>query len=661
MDLTCELLSYLSDKVALKYNTYLFQNIFKAAYYPMEVGNSRRPFRFGVAIEWHTGLPLLVKCYFDLYSGGRLFSYTKLCGVIHMLDFTEHLESLESLGVEASDLMHCRTVGIDLSPAADKNIRIYLPGSRFTLRRIDQLLRRNGQSNNITSLDHLNKTILNRISPDQPLRSVLVSLIFAPGVSGERPLLKLDVYLPAYKPDDEASSHSIVALASFLNLTLSSYGQTRAVFAKGQPSGTTQNLQQYLSLDLLPQGRNKINVYFRPFHLQTPHVSLMFLPRMKPTTFSSIDDYIMITIRTLEIDLDRALSTYHSHPKLGTHRGALGFDAGSDPATGSIDDAAIRYTLILDSLRKAVIAGFRVNWDAESCIKNLALITRNELARHSNDDSRPTVRPTLVCGLVQILLVLAKLEVPGTFDLFNMIISALPGADGYPGVSADAWIIDRMGAGLHARGKTPDTTVARWHQGMDVSVAGNLLYAVHLHDAVRFQAGILRGIEYLSSRQTAGGYWQSSAQEKKYQYTYTCARIISNALPEHHALPGVAQFVLRSRGSGDGWGHRHSNVDETAFGLLTATLLRTTIVFNTNIIVPAIRMLINHQSSAGRDWESDFNPMGKESRHRSGHVSKAGPGDRPENSLDHAMFLQTLCAARAALVELEERGAYLPR
>jgi squalene-hopene/tetraprenyl-beta-curcumene cyclase len=140
------------------------------------------------------------------------------------------------------------------------------------------------------------------------------------------------------------------------------------------------------------------------------------------------------------------------------------------------------------------------------------------------------------------------------------------GADG----SFETWIIP-------ARDRTAeqerqfDAAREKWGTGSDAEVMANLLYALTLYDATRFETECHRGAEYIERCQQPDGSWSCRWYFGPYYGTYACARFIHQLRPRAGSLARAADFIRSSQLSDGSWPQSSSSSGDalsTALGLL---------------------------------------------------------------------------------------------
>jgi hypothetical protein len=634
-----DMLKFLGETSGETYDIGLFEDIFQIAYCVAGSDLRSRPLRFGFAIEWRPKRFQSVKCYFDLYSQGRDCVPKKLSSIFDRLGFSSHLRSLEGLGIAQADTSFCRTIGLDFSPARKYNLRVYLPGSIFTLERLSTLLDRTGASDRLDSLQLFNKIILNNTSPRQSLRSMLVSLVFAAETPNTVPLLKLDAYLPSCKPDDQASCQSIIDLSSRLDFDMPCYGEALEAVANGRLLTDIHNLQQYLSMDLLPHGHNKVNVYVRPFGLATPHLGPKLCPRLKSFFLRDID----AAIRTCVVKLQESHTT--------------AFRQSADGQGNSY----LHLAPVCDALLEAASTGFQVDLaGVEECLAAFAR-AKGEARGARQSLATPDELGLGPGGQAQMLQVLVKSGLKDSSELAGVLISLLSKMERVPDDgNFKTWIGGRCDDGDRVH-NIPEPVQASARHGMDLEAIANLLYALYLCDAARYEALIRRGIDCIVAKQTREGCWTANASSSLFNTTFVCARLVSVVIPEHHALPRVAGFLRQSTGSVDGWGHPCGSPANTAFGLLMVALLRTTMAFNPSIVQQAANIIVNWLFAQGRGRAADFIPVEPSHSNRSDGNRIPDLATSQSNTITAAICLKALCIVRCAWIDIEQSRHVLPQ
>jgi squalene cyclase len=95
------------------------------------------------------------------------------------------------------------------------------------------------------------------------------------------------------------------------------------------------------------------------------------------------------------------------------------------------------------------------------------------------------------------------------------------------------------------------------------------MYALHRYNPTQYALFVKGGVELISRQITTRGSWTSTWYSGEYYGTYICTRLIAAVDPAHPLLPRIAEFLLATQRDDGGWGPDRSNVNDTAFALLT--------------------------------------------------------------------------------------------
>jgi len=140
------------------------------------------------------------------------------------------------------------------------------------------------------------------------------------------------------------------------------------------------------------------------------------------------------------------------------------------------------------------------------------------------------------------------------------------GADG----SFETWIIPARDRTAEQE-RQSDAAREKWGTGPDAEVMANLLYALTLYDATRFETECQRGAEYIERCQRPDGSWSCRWYFGPYYGTYACARFVHQLRPGAGSLVRAADFIRRSQHSDGSWrqpSSRSGDALSTALGLL---------------------------------------------------------------------------------------------
>ena len=133
--------------------------------------------------------------------------------------------------------------------------------------------------------------------------------------------------------------------------------------------------------------------------------------------------------------------------------------------------------------------------------------------------------------------------------------------------SFETWIIPNA-----SRSSDQERQVAwaknAWGIGPDCEVMANLLYALALYDADRFQHTIEKGVDFIEAAQADDGSWISTWYHGPFYGIYVCLRLLTKTRPNSPAIRAGVEFLRRTQHSDGGWG-----LDETSDALSTALAL----------------------------------------------------------------------------------------
>ena len=114
-----------------------------------------------------------------------------------------------------------------------------------------------------------------------------------------------------------------------------------------------------------------------------------------------------------------------------------------------------------------------------------------------------------------------------------------------------------------------------WGIGADCEVMANLLYALVLYDADRFQHTIEKGVDFIEAAQEDDGSWMSTWYHGPFYGIYVCLRLLTKARPNSPAIRAGVAFLRRTQHSDGGWGlEEASDALSTALALLGLATIR---------------------------------------------------------------------------------------
>lgn len=278
------------------YDVGLFADLVHLAYGTRSCSSHPPHLRFGAGLEWCSGQTPSPRCYFDLFAGGRQTWLDRLREVFERLGFGAQWRALARLLDDGESVPVCRIVAMEFSPARERNVRLYLSGSQYTLARIRRLLANCEASDQAWQLDLFNTHVLGKLTDQDLDRTLLLGLVFAEGLP-QKPTIKLDGYLPEHHVDDLASHTAVSRLAAALNIPLPGLAEATRRLVLGSSLSDTQRILQYCSLDL--NTKPKLNLYFRPLDSGSEHLSIWQRPRLKPELVTRLDHACRLAIAAL--------------------------------------------------------------------------------------------------------------------------------------------------------------------------------------------------------------------------------------------------------------------------------------------------------------------------------------------------------------------------
>jgi len=631
------------------YDLELAESIFRCAYYPLPNRSGRlRNFRFGVAIEAVPHSTPAVKCYYDLNTTGPQHSGERQLAIFDLLGFRDQMIAYEHLNRDHGDRLYCRGLGVDFSIGCQRNARLYLAGDRFNLIQLRPLVERLGGPEHRGSLDLFSQFVLSKPNQEASLRSVIIGLVFAGQLPAERPVVKVDAFLPDLKADDQEAYTAISCLASALGIDVTQYADCLAELTEGRRLESLQNHQQYLSIDFLPESDAKLNVYVRPRGLETEHMPPRVRPRLKPAILKAIDD----AIRAATAYLDRERLTGYSE---STHTmifpGSAGFTGESEVHHGIVFQIAVICGALLD----AATAGFHVNWagiqeDIQRIVKLKASDVRGGWKYFP---SLPELPPD-ADDLGQVIQVMVRSEYAHLSEICDDSIALLLDQGHHEDGSLETWIWDRTSDSPEVL-RIAEAIRTKWGDSPDREVMANVLYALHLYDGRRYRAAIHAGMEYILAGQAPEGYWTSSWYWGKLYGTYACTRLINAVQPNHPSCAKVGSFLRATQHHDGGWGDAWSTCGETALGLLTASEIGLTGALGHEAFIKGVGAIVSNQQPDGR-WPRQMfikMPIGRVA----GSMSDLGAAiSHGSDAMTTAHCLRALCASRAGIIDLASQG-----
>lgn len=574
-------------------------------------------FRFGLAVEWAPGRPAAVKAYFDLFAGGRATSTRRLKQVFAQIGLSAHWSPHEALARQC-DLPPCRGIGMDFDPALPRNAKLYYSGRSLTISRLAALLSDLSFAGAGEKLDLFARHILNG-ARTAPLQGTLFCPVYVQGTPPRPAILKLDAFLPHYKPDDRAAQESIIALAEGLGLALPAEMPLRG-------SAETQAHMQYCSLDLDRRGEPKLGVYMRLTD-HAPYLTRRQRPRRKEPALARLDR----AVRAAQGYLASQRAVGYSE---ATHRMRFPHAAGFGGSSEWHEGKTFSMALILDALQQLELAGFAVDRPAIDADVAVLLGLRSPAGAWAYFPLLPELPPD-ADDLAQVLRVLAWARPAETAAAAPAI--AWLAQQQAPDGSFPTWIInpaDHSPAAERMRWAAANL----WGTTPDPEVMANLADVLTVLNPAATNDFRARALAYIVAAQQTDGAWPASWYWGPYYGVFACCRFIGHAWPGHPSLQRAHAFLNRAYSAAAAFG----SPTDTALALETLALLRSSVPSNTAILSAAVNWLLDRQHDDGTWEESPLIRMATgRARGRPGAVLSFA-----SRTLSTAFAMRALAAAR---------------
>jgi hypothetical protein len=626
----------LSPHAGSTFDRALFDDVVSIVYSPQDASLRAAPLRFGIAVEWSAEKPPSVKCYFDLYAGGPLTARRRLMRVFERLCFGKQWQVLACMADIGQTTPICRIIGIDLSRSRERNVRLYLPGSRYTMEDVRRLLAAYGHAEHSWQFEMFNTHLLCGLSDGEAARSMLLGLVFADRLPPDRPVVKLDGYLPDHHPDDMASSQAVINLATALGIRLPSYADALRIVAADVSPSAIQSVQQYCSVDV--QSRPKLNVYFRPLSNECQHMSVARRPRLKPHGLSALDTACRKAIAALE--RERTFTCDASTHSMRLSR-EIWCGCNADVPAGRVFQTAI----IACALSRAARRGFEVNGNGIAAdIEDLARVRCQDVryGRRSFPDMGGL--PFDAHGLAQVMQFLLLARSPRLHELCHDALELLFDQV-YPDGSVKIWIADSADTSIPTP-KQQFITSCRG-KGPDLAVVANLSYALSLRGDDRSNSYARSMASFLVGRQQSNGTWVATWYCGPFYGTFVATRAVCAALPQSHALGRAARYLWESQRADGGWGEKMSDPTSTALALNTAVLLRCLSANGAAAVAHGAEYIVREQPDDGI-WHGDAVAEMDQLPSQFGLAGRTGI-PYCNDVVSTALCLESLCAAREVL------------
>lgn len=265
------LFSFFTNEFNIKYDCTLFNKILEILWVDTNERNNNNTFRAGFAFEFSNNENPTIKSYFDFSPFNYEETLKKLSEVFQKLNFSFQ-PLLNFLNTFESPL-RVVIVGIDFSEKS-KSLKIYLKDNRFT----KHLCRKYFQNlkNKNSNIDEA----FNMLFKDEKVNNYypsIIGLVFNDQIS-DFPIIKLDFFLPSFKKNDSIWLNKISCFLRKLMIKTEQYEKFYKIISLGTDSSKTNFIHQFLSIDLLPNDKYKVNLYFRPIGIGTTHMCPKYVP-----------------------------------------------------------------------------------------------------------------------------------------------------------------------------------------------------------------------------------------------------------------------------------------------------------------------------------------------------------------------------------------------
>jgi squalene-hopene/tetraprenyl-beta-curcumene cyclase len=481
-----------------------------------------------------------------------------------------------------------------------------------------------------------NTHLLSGLSDLEAAPSTLLGLVFAERLPPERPVVKLDGYLPDYHPDDLASSQAVAKLAKALDIPLPSYADALCIVAPDAPLTASQCIQQYCSLDIL--AHPKLNIYFRPLGNECQHMGAAQRPHMKPDILSRLDTACRKAI--VELDQERP-SNYatSTHRMRFVRKMSLSFP--SDLQRRRVFQTVVIGCALLNAARSGFqVDDERIASDIEDLADTYCQDIRCDWCYFPNLAELPADANNLA-QVMQLLLLARSAHVHELCDdalelLFEQVHSD---------ASLDTGIIYPADTSV-AKQKRLQFIGSHQGNGLNPEVVANLTYALSLRGNDRFDTYARRIASILVEQQQSNGTWIATSYCEPFYGTFLGTRAVRAALPQSQVLGRTACYLWESQHADGGWGEKRSDPTSTALALNTAVLLRGFSAGGAAAVAQGAQYLLRQQLANGC-WHGDtFMKMDPPRAQR--RLTACSRLTYPSDTTT-AFCLQSLCAARQVL------------
>ena len=593
-----DVISSLSDLFEVSYPLDTFRELLRHLYSDSSGTRPARVFRLGYAVEFQASSHPGFRWYAEPRTIGSNGDRDRVGAIAKHLDLAHHWEQADREILHIIPQSSLRGIGIDFSPQNTPSLKIYYSTRAVSWHQIEEVSTPSAATHPASALAKFHVHILKERNQFPP-NTILLGVILTTAQDPEVPIIKWDVFLPQLHTSDHLVQERILDLCRDLGVEGEEYLRLWSVVTEGDSPERLVNVHQYASLDLIPEGQAKLNIYLRPPGRHTEHMPNALRPRVlrNPGRAGRIATAIQRGI----INLADARQDDFAEMQ---HRMIFPQEAGFKSAETDHVGAVFQRAILCRTLATARICSDLDRRDIQGDIDFL-------LSQQDPHSGGWKYFPSLLelppdsDDVAQVMLAFIEVGDPRTNGVFAPVLQLIEEiADPVAG-HIPTWLVDASKA--DARSQYYRTCIERWWgDGADPEVVANLGYALYRHDPKRFETWLRHACIWLAAVQNDDGWWESTWYWGRTYGTWMATRMIAAICPGDPALDRTANWWMSSRSEVGSWGAEKTTVLETAFGLeIGVELARADRKFpSIDSLLQSANWLCDHQALDG-SWQAE--------------------------------------------------------
>jgi squalene-hopene/tetraprenyl-beta-curcumene cyclase len=541
--------------------------------YRVKVSDEPQPyFRIGYALEFSASKQPWLRWYAEPRTAEPQGALARVSAITQSLDLHHHwLLADEGIRRHVPGVS-LRGLGFDLSSANVSTLKVYYAVRSCSWSQLRDIAELGGLDQGMAHLERFHQLLL-KGRTRLPSNTILLAVILNHAIKPERPMLKWDAFLPQLYANDALVQERIVQLCKEVELDPQAYLDLwEIVFGAGSPQQYA-NAHQYVSLDLLPGGKAKLNIYLRSPQQVTEHMSharrptLLHIskhidtvraryqasgveansqtPNARHPTLDKAEGVVEGAIQRALINLSDARGDDFSEL---VHRMSFPREAGfmsGDLCLGDVFQRAV-------VCKTLAMARSRYDVDEQSLQADLDYLISQQDPASGAWKYFPTLGelPPDADDLAQVLLAFLELGYSGAHTVFSRALVMIDQLIDPESGRAPTWLV--LPEASDPESRLYRAAIERWWgDGSDPEVVGNLMFALWSLDQVRFMPWLTRACSWLASTQNEEGWWDSTWYWGRAYGTWMAVRALASVALHEPALKRASDYWIGSQAEGD--------------------------------------------------------------------------------------------------------------